>query len=137
MCHLPELSSHLKTHTKYLIFAEKSTAVRLRGRQGRRDEGRLEIFYDGQWGTICNNGWDMNNTRVACHQLGYRYGVRVLQSWQVEQGPFRIWLDDLACTGSEDSLAMCPHKGWGSHTCHFFQNVGIECSSTGKASIGL
>ena len=35
-------------------------------------EGRIEIYHGGEWGTICDDNWTMNNGRVVCRMLGYR-----------------------------------------------------------------
>lgn len=33
--------------------------------------GRIEVCVNGQWGTVCDDGWNVNNSKVVCKQLGY------------------------------------------------------------------
>ena len=99
---------------------------------GANGSGRVEVFYQGQWGTICNDEWDINDANVTCRQLGYKYAVRVLSEDEVPDGFGKIWLDEVNCTGSEQNLTSCSHEGWGNHDCEHDEDAGVECSSTGK-----
>ncbi len=117
------------------LIKGKSIAVRLRGPSSSNGTGRAEVFYNGQWGTICDDKWNIRDARVFCRQLGYKYGVRALQGSQVPSGTGKIWLDDVECTGREQSLTNCSHIGWGNHNCGHNEDAGVECSSTGKFTI--
>ena len=112
----------------FFTFSEKSIALRLRGLSAGSGTGRAEVFYRGEWGTICDDYWSINDAKVACRELGYAFAVRSLQGSQTPDGTGRIWLDNMYCTGSERSLADCSHGGWGCHDCSHYEDAGVECS---------
>ena len=95
------------------------------------NEGRLEIFYRGEWGTICDDGWGISDTQVACRNLGFTTGSMSCCGG-LGQGTGSIWLDDVQCTGSESSLADCASRGIGIHNCRHGEDVGVRCWNTGK-----
>ncbi|XP_028518377.1 deleted in malignant brain tumors 1 protein isoform X2 [Exaiptasia diaphana] len=87
-------------------------------------QGILQIYYNGQWGTICSNSWYWAETNVACKQLGYDGAITYTH---LGQGPDPIWLDSVNCHGGESSVDQCTHRGWGTHGCGHSQDVGIVC----------
>lgn len=90
---------------------------------GTASEGRLEIFHDSQWGTICDDLFDEVDALVACRQLGFSGG----SSFTAGGGADPIWMDDLACTGTELRLVDCPFPGWAEHNCSHSEDVGVSC----------
>ena len=49
-------------------------------------EGRLEVFYSGKWGTVCNNSFTIVEATVVCHQLGYNDASAFYDDAHFEQG---------------------------------------------------
>ncbi|KAF6306975.1 serine protease 12 [Rhinolophus ferrumequinum] len=89
-------------------------------------EGRLEVYYRGQWGTVCDDGWTELNTYVVCRQLGFKYGKQASTNhFEESRGP--IWLDDVSCSGKETSFLQCPRPPWGRHDCSHREDVGLTC----------
>lgn len=93
-------------------------------------EGRLEVFHDGQWGTVCDDGWNLNNARVICRELQLGDAIESVKAsvFSEEYPTSVIFLDNVECTGEESNIEMCQHRGWGVHNCGHSEDVGIRCS---------
>ena len=107
-------------------------SLRLQGPLSKNGVGRVEVFYHGYWGTICDYGWDLKDSMVVCRQLGYQDVVRTLQWDEVPSGSGQIWLSQVACTGEEQNITSCPHHPWGARYCSHYDDVGVECSTKGR-----
>ncbi|XP_019630260.1 PREDICTED: scavenger receptor cysteine-rich domain superfamily protein-like [Branchiostoma belcheri] len=91
------------------------------------NEGRVEVFHDGQWGTVCDDGWGLEEAHVVCRQLGYPGATEARVRAEFGQGSGQIWLDDVACDGSETTISDCGHGGWGLHNCEHSEDAGAVC----------
>ena len=90
--------------------------------------GRVEVFHDGRWGTVCETGWDQRDAQVVCRQLGYTGGVKFrCMSACYGRGRGDIWLEGLVCPPLGDKITECHHKGWGVHNCTHNEDVGVCC----------
>ena len=97
---------------------------------GSNKEGRVEVYYNGRWGTVCDDSWDINDARVACRQLGFPDVEAAYHGSDVRDGTGQIWLDDLYCKGYESSLFSCPNNGMGRHDCNHGKDAGVRCKET-------
>lgn len=111
----------------FLFVAITPGSIRLIG--STPSTGRVEIFYNNQWGTICDDSWDINDTNVVCRQLGFPdLASREFRGAHYGQGSGPIWVHQVACSGSESTLYECSHRGWGQTGCTHSQDTGVQCS---------
>uniref|UniRef100_A0A8B9EUA6 Scavenger receptor cysteine rich family member with 4 domains n=1 Tax=Anser cygnoides TaxID=8845 RepID=A0A8B9EUA6_ANSCY len=93
-----------------------------------RCEGRVEMFHLSQWGTVCDDAWDLRDAEVVCRQLGCGRAVAALGEAPYGRGAGYIFLDNLKCKGSEPSLLRCSHIRWDVHNCDHSEDAGAVCS---------
>ena len=92
--------------------------------------GRVEVYYNGTWGTVCDDYWSINDARVVCRQLGFRDTLNAYRGAHYGQGTGPIFLDNVNCLGSESSLFLCRHIGLGNHNCRHSQDASVQCENT-------
>ncbi|KAM9699733.1 neurotrypsin [Dama dama] len=101
-----------------------------------KKEGRVEVFINGQWGTVCDDGWTDKDATVICRQLGYKGPARARSMAYFGEGEGPIHMDNVKCTGNERSLADCVKQDIGDHNCRHNEDAGVICDYFGKKASG-
>ncbi|CAG2232256.1 unnamed protein product [Mytilus edulis] len=89
------------------------------------NQGRLEINFKGEWGTVCDRNFEDVDAEVACRQLGYCSGI-MHPADIIPKGNGAIWLNDVQCSGSERVLLNCTYNNDLLH-CSHYKDVGVHC----------
>ena len=89
------------------------------------NEGRVEVYYNGRWGTVCNDGWNDNYASLVCTQLGMGSSGNLAY---FGAGTGSILLDEVICSINDMVLASCGHYGVGiTLGCTHNDDVGVKC----------
>ncbi|XP_073693833.1 scavenger receptor cysteine-rich type 1 protein M130-like [Garra rufa] len=108
--------------------------VRLVGGKSRC-AGRVEVFHRGQWGTVCDNGWDLVDAAVVCRELDCGEPVDALGGAYFGQGSGPIWMGVALCLGTESTLKSCGSAGWNNPFCTHNNDAGVICSGYTRAKL--
>uniref|UniRef100_A0A674K899 SRCR domain-containing protein n=1 Tax=Terrapene triunguis TaxID=2587831 RepID=A0A674K899_9SAUR len=90
-------------------------------------EGRVEVFLNGQWGSVCDDGWTDKDAVVVCRQLGYSGAAKARTMAYFGEGHGPIHLDNVECSGTERTLGECVKPDNGIHNCWHSEDAGVSC----------
>ena len=92
------------------------------------NEGRVEVYYSGRWGTVCNDGWTDTYASLVCVQLGFGSSGE-LSDFGV--GRRSMLLETIMCSLNGTIPASCVHYGVGiivkCNYYNYYYAVGVKC----------
>eukprot|EP00731_Ephydatia_muelleri_P010222 Em0005g808a len=121
--------------------SSSSGAVRLSG-GSRPSVGRVEVLYNGVWGTVCTYGppWTLTEGQVVCTQLGYKnlstISVSPTESLSALSSLYPIWLNGINCISQKTNITQCGYTkpiGYGLYCTHYYDAI-VDCESTSGSS---
>ena len=112
------------------FFTESSPKVRL-VRGPHRCEGRVEVERNGEWGTVCDDSWNMKDAEVVCRELGCgaAKGTPSGNLYKpLADEKQKIFIQDVNCSGTEDKLIECDQVE-DVFDCSHSEDAGAMCES--------
>jgi hypothetical protein len=94
-----------------------------------QSSGLLEVYSNGNWGSICGPSWNKADAQAVCGQLTFA-PVTNYYLGSEEEGLRHIWMGNVSCRGSETKLGHCTFSGWNSTECPNSRSKGVECASS-------
>ncbi|XP_074710532.1 scavenger receptor cysteine-rich type 1 protein M130-like [Strix uralensis] len=109
------------------IYYQEFMDLRLENSDGC--SGRLQVFYNGTWGSVCSNSMTLNTVMLVCKELGCGDGgsLERRQPSGRESGP--AWLDRVQCGERNSSFWQCPSTPWNPQSCQDLrEETNITCN---------
>ena len=110
----------------HLCTKTSGNGIRLAG-GATANEGRVEVYLNGTWGTVCGDYWDILDAAVVCRQLGYSSVISTYGSDYFGPGTGPIHYGNMACKGTETYLADCLHGR--ERYCRHRNDAGVVCDT--------
>uniref|UniRef100_A0A671NKM8 Si:dkey-21h14.9 n=1 Tax=Sinocyclocheilus anshuiensis TaxID=1608454 RepID=A0A671NKM8_9TELE len=118
------------------IICSDHVPLRLSGGEGRCS-GRLEVYHNAVWGSVCDDQWDISDAQVVCRQLGCGAALRADGNSVFGAGEGVVWLNRVECRGNEIHLWDCPLSLKNHTDCSHKEHAGLTCAGVDSVSVRL
>ncbi len=114
-----------------MICVSDHVPLRLSGGEGRCS-GRLEVYHNAVWGSVCDDQWDISDAQVVCRQLGCGAALRADRNLVFGAGEGVVWMNRVECRGNEIHLWDCPLSLKNHTDCSHKEHAGLTCAGHSK-----
>uniref|UniRef100_A0A8C1XDP8 Si:dkey-21h14.9 n=1 Tax=Cyprinus carpio TaxID=7962 RepID=A0A8C1XDP8_CYPCA len=115
------------------ITCSDHVPLRLSGGEGRCS-GRLEVYHNAVWGSVCDDQWDISDSQVVCRQLGCGAALRADGNSVFGAGEGVVWMNRVECRGNEIHLWDCPLSLKNHTDCSHKEHAGLTCADLSVSS---
>ncbi|XP_073726148.1 scavenger receptor cysteine-rich type 1 protein M130-like [Misgurnus anguillicaudatus] len=109
------------------IICSDHLPLRLSGGKGLCS-GRLEVYHNSVWGSVCDDLWDIRDAQVVCRQLGCGAALSVDGNEAFGAGEGVVWMNRVECRGTEIHLWDCPHVLKNHTDCSHKEQARLICA---------
>ena len=117
---------------KSLLCSVFLAALELRLKDGAHScEGRVEVKHQGEWGTVNDQNWSLEEAAVVCRQLGCGAAINASRGVHFGPGIGPIWFQYIYCKGTESVFTTCAYpvlKDYRPEVLSHDQDAGAVCS---------
>ena len=97
--------------------------------------GRVEVFVNNRWGTVCDDSFTGKDAVVVCRQLGRYGGATIDNTTAISTPSAPIWMDNVGCTGTETRLTDCAYSY--PSNCYDGEAVWVACSGPPEVAVSF
>jgi len=104
-------------------------------------EGRIEVYHEGQWGTVCDDYFQRDDANMVCQAVGYAQAAAIfgeigstsfnqvnVHGFGDNADPQPIFWDDVDCTNAA-TLAQCVNRGYSVENCVHNEDAATVCTN--------
>ncbi|KAK2512286.1 hypothetical protein Q9233_016362 [Columba guinea] len=96
--------------------------------------GRLQVFYNGTWGSVCSNSMTPDTVSLVCKELGCGDGGSLEADLPYGRVSGPAWLDYVQCEKGTSSFWQCPSTPWDPQSCDDLrEETHITCNGSRTA----
>ena len=123
----PRALSRVLTVSCLLLFQSEFLALRMVN-EDQQCAGRLEVFYNGTWGSVCCSPVEDITLSMICREPGCGDSGTLNSSVALRKGSRPRWVDGIRCQKTDTSLWQCPSDPWKYSSCSPKEEAYISCA---------